>query len=139
MSVNVKQHTYLALGDSMSIDEYTGVVGGGAVTQFFKRLKGVWDLKDSTFDGCTIPEVPRHLDGDIGKKPICALEVHNRNPEEWPEVAKAPWKDVLGDPVDVLLDVLSDSPVSWAKLQIRACSHGSWQVILPIVRRFWKM
>ena len=30
--------TYLALGDNMSIDDYTGVAVGGAVNQFFERL-----------------------------------------------------------------------------------------------------
>jgi hypothetical protein len=49
----------------MSIDDYTGVVGGGAVAQFFKRLEGAWTLKDFTLDGCTIPEVPRHHQGDL--------------------------------------------------------------------------
>ena len=51
--------TYLALGDSMSIDFYTGVTGGGAVAQFYKRLcshakpGGVaWQLDDRTYDGC---------------------------------------------------------------------------------------
>jgi lysophospholipase L1-like esterase len=47
--------TYLALGDSMSIDLYTGVVGGGAVAQFYKRLCGqaaaTWRLDDRTVDG----------------------------------------------------------------------------------------
>ena len=55
--------TYLALGDSMSIDKYTGVPGGGAVSQFYKRLvkhgDANWTLDDRTFDGCTISGVPR--------------------------------------------------------------------------------
>ena len=40
---------YLALGDSISIDEYTGVVGGGAVSQLARRLGA--DLIDLTRDG----------------------------------------------------------------------------------------
>ena len=55
--------TYLALGDSMSIDKYTGVPGGGAVAQLHKRLAkrgdANWTLDDRTFDGCTISGVPR--------------------------------------------------------------------------------
>ena len=47
--------TYLALGDSMSIDFYTGQPGGGAVTQFYKRLcerpGDCWRLDDRTADG----------------------------------------------------------------------------------------
>jgi lysophospholipase L1-like esterase len=53
--------TYLSLGDSMSIDDYTGVEGGGAVRQLHALLPGDWTLVDRTFDGCTIPLVP--LDG----------------------------------------------------------------------------
>jgi hypothetical protein len=57
--------TYLALGDSMSIDAYTGVPGGGAVTQLFKRLQArngeEWRLDDRTCDGCTIEGVARLL------------------------------------------------------------------------------
>ena len=56
---------YLALGDSMSIDEYTGVKGGGAVSQFYRRLGPGWTLVDRTFDGCILDEVPRNLNGDL--------------------------------------------------------------------------
>jgi lysophospholipase L1-like esterase len=53
--------TYLALGDSMSIDAYTGVPGGGAVSQFYKRLCGMpdgdWRLDDRTVDGQIIAGV----------------------------------------------------------------------------------
>jgi len=35
----MERRTYLALGDSMSIDLYTGVEGGGAVRQFYGWLK----------------------------------------------------------------------------------------------------
>jgi lysophospholipase L1-like esterase len=42
---------YLALGDSISIDDYTGVRGGGAASQLARRL-GL-DLVDLTSDGNT--------------------------------------------------------------------------------------
>jgi hypothetical protein len=42
---------YLALGDSISIDDYTGVRGGGAASQLARRL-GV-ELVDLTLDGNT--------------------------------------------------------------------------------------
>jgi lysophospholipase L1-like esterase len=42
---------YVALGDSISIDDYTGVAGGGAPSQLARRL-GV-DLVDLTRDGNT--------------------------------------------------------------------------------------
>ncbi len=56
---------YLALGDSMSIDEYTGVVGGGAVSQFFQSLGSSWRLRDHAFDGCLIRQVPTRYQGDL--------------------------------------------------------------------------
>jgi lysophospholipase L1-like esterase len=57
--------TYLALGDSMSIDDYTGVKGGGAVSQFFRTLGHGWSLDDRTTDGCQMAGVPRDGRGDL--------------------------------------------------------------------------
>jgi len=54
---------YLALGDSMSIDFYTGQAGGGAVAQLLRRLQGLagrldaWRLDDRTVDGQTMAGV----------------------------------------------------------------------------------
>lgn len=42
---------YLALGDSISIDDYTGVPGGGAASQF-ARLIGATEFQNLTQDGC---------------------------------------------------------------------------------------
>lgn len=57
--------TYLALGDSMSIDDYTGVRGGGAVNQFFRVLGKDWMLDDRTLDGCSMATVPLDGRGDL--------------------------------------------------------------------------
>jgi lysophospholipase L1-like esterase len=57
--------TYLALGDSMSIDDYTGVPEGGATHQFYRWLGKQWILDDRTRDGCLIEEVPRNGRGDV--------------------------------------------------------------------------
>ena len=46
---------YLAVGDSMSIDAYTGVVGGGAASQLARRLR--LELVDLTADGNTTDDV----------------------------------------------------------------------------------
>jgi lysophospholipase L1-like esterase len=43
---------YVALGDSISIDLYTGVEGGGAASQFAKAI-GAKRLQNLAFDGCT--------------------------------------------------------------------------------------
>jgi lysophospholipase L1-like esterase len=51
---------YLALGDSMSIDLYTGVTGGGAASQLAKRL-GASDFVNLTRDGQLTHGVLRDL------------------------------------------------------------------------------
>ncbi|HWG55842.1 MAG TPA: SGNH/GDSL hydrolase family protein [Gaiellaceae bacterium] len=50
---------YLALGDSISIDDYTGVAGGGAPAQLARLLAA--DLVDLTRDGNTTHGVLRDL------------------------------------------------------------------------------
>ena len=56
---------YLALGDSMSIDDYTGVEGGGAVRQFHEFLGDSWRIDDRTIDGCRIPDVAPDGQGEV--------------------------------------------------------------------------
>jgi lysophospholipase L1-like esterase len=76
--------TYLALGDSMSIDDYTGIVGGGAVQQFFRTLGDNWTLDDQTFDGCRMSDVPTSGHGDLvtltvgGNDLLCEAEKYLR-------------------------------------------------------------
>jgi len=53
---------YLALGDSISIDDYTGVPQGGAVSQF-ARLIGAQQVEDLTCNGCTTIDVLESLPG----------------------------------------------------------------------------
>ena len=55
---------YLALGDSISIDKYTGVVGGGAVSQLARRLDA--ELIDLTRDGEITDGVLDDLRRDYG-------------------------------------------------------------------------
>jgi lysophospholipase L1-like esterase len=50
---------YVALGDSISIDDYTGVVGGGAPSQLARRLN--LELVDLTRDGNTTDGVRADL------------------------------------------------------------------------------
>jgi lysophospholipase L1-like esterase len=57
--------TYLALGDSMSIDLYTGVRGGGAVSQFHKWLGNSWLLDDRSADMCRMRYVPTDAQGSV--------------------------------------------------------------------------
>ena len=51
---------YLALGDSISIDDYTGVPNGGAASQF-ARLIGATHFQDLTRDGHTTGDVVESL------------------------------------------------------------------------------
>jgi lysophospholipase L1-like esterase len=57
---------YLALGDSISIDDYTGVRGGGAASQLARKLGA--DLIDLTRDGNTTQGVL----GDLAGAPAAA-------------------------------------------------------------------
>ena len=55
---------YLALGDSISIDDYTGVAGGGAARQFASLVNAsAADFHDLTVDGNTTAGVLASLDG----------------------------------------------------------------------------
>lgn len=63
--MDTKLKTYLALGDSMSIDYYTKVDGGGAVAQFHRFLGDDWRLIDQSEDGGRMEDVPLELQGDV--------------------------------------------------------------------------
>jgi lysophospholipase L1-like esterase len=66
--MNTESRTYLALGDSMSIDRYTGVQGGGAASQFYAWLKSrgqSWILDDKAADMCRMRYVPASAAGDL--------------------------------------------------------------------------
>ena len=63
---------YLALGDSMSIDTYTGVKGGGAASQFARRFPAT-EFQDLARDGATVPDVRRLLDKIDGRPDIITL------------------------------------------------------------------
>jgi len=38
------------------------------------------------------------FEGEMPNKPVIAMEIWDMEPEDWPEAAKAPFKDVLADP-----------------------------------------
>jgi lysophospholipase L1-like esterase len=57
---------YLALGDSISIDDYTGVRGGGAASQLARKLGA--EFVDLTCDGNTAPGVL----SDLARAPAAA-------------------------------------------------------------------
>src|SRR5919206_4457366 len=63
---SVPMRLYLALGDSISIDDYTGVRGGGAPAQLARRLGA--ELVDLTRDGNTTEGVL----ADLARAPAAA-------------------------------------------------------------------
>jgi lysophospholipase L1-like esterase len=89
---------YLALGDSISIDDYTGVAGGGAVSQF-ARMVGVTEVQDLTFDGCTTAGVLEALRRVTIRPHVVTLTVGGNDfLERTFEVAmRKPEPDWLGD------------------------------------------
>lgn len=73
--------TYLALGDSMSIDLYTGQAGGGAVSQFYRMLGPEWRLIDRTNDGEVMPNVPTDISADLITLTIAGFDALTRYEE----------------------------------------------------------
>jgi len=65
---------YLALGDSISIDDYTGVRGGGAASQFAGIIRAT-ATTDLTSDGCTVGGVVDALDSVSIRPDIITLTV----------------------------------------------------------------
>jgi hypothetical protein len=98
--------TYLALGDSMQIDRYTGVQGGGATAQFYRWLQarqdGPWRLIDETFDGCVISGVPvTHRPGgvDLITLTVCGndlLQNMNRQIDQYRPQFEQAYRRLLG-------------------------------------------
>jgi lysophospholipase L1-like esterase len=62
---------YLALGDSVSIDDYTGVRGGGAASQLARKLG--FELLDLTRDGNTTQGVLADLAGAPASADVVTL------------------------------------------------------------------
>ena len=66
--------TYLALGDSISIDDYTGVAGGGAASQFSVQV-GATVFENRTRDGCTTEGVLQILQDSYPRPDVVTLTV----------------------------------------------------------------
>ena len=65
---------YVALGDSVSIDDYTGVAGGGAASQFANAI-AAGDFQMLAFDGCTSENALVKLRDVEGKPDVVTLTV----------------------------------------------------------------
>ncbi len=73
--------------------------------------------KAVTVGGSTCP--PFYLfEGDMPNKPKVAMEVWDMEPDDWPEAAKAPFKDVLSD------------PAAWAKKCVE--EYGAEIIVLQL-------
>ncbi|MEA1968917.1 MAG: acetyl-CoA decarbonylase/synthase complex subunit delta [Thermodesulfobacteriota bacterium] len=58
------------------------------------------------------------FEGETPNKPVIAMEIWDMEPPEWPEAAKAPFKDVLTD------------PAAWAKKCVD--EHGAQIIVLQL-------
>ncbi len=69
---------YVALGDSISIDDYTGVRGGGAASQFARRI-GADPFRNLTRDGNVAEGVLQDLERIEGRPDLVTLTVGGNN------------------------------------------------------------
>jgi lysophospholipase L1-like esterase len=100
---------YLALGDSISMDDYTGVPAGGAASQF-ARLIGANCFQNLTRDGCTTEGVLNALDRVTVRPDVVTLTAGGndflQNAFQMPGAAFRPapdfWEKVTGPPFDNL-------------------------------------
>ncbi len=58
------------------------------------------------------------FEGEMPNKPVIAMEIWDMEPEDWPEAAKAPFKDVLSD------------PAAWAKKCVD--EYGAQAIVLQL-------
>jgi len=58
------------------------------------------------------------FEGDMPNKPVIAMEIWDMEPEDWPEAAVAPFKDVLSD------------PAAWAKKCVE--EYGADAIVLQL-------
>ncbi len=59
-----------------------------------------------------------HFEGDMPQKPRIAMEIWDMEPEDWPESALSPFKDVVGD------------PAAWAKKCVD--EYGADMIVLQL-------
>ncbi len=59
-----------------------------------------------------------HFEGDMPNKPVIAMEIWDMAPEDWPEAALAPFKDVVSD------------PAAWAKKCVE--EFGAQAIVLQL-------
>lgn len=60
------------------------------------------------------------FEGEMPGKPIVAMEIWDMEPEEWPEAAMAPFKDVLGDPAAWAKKCIDDFGAQLIVLQLKS-------------------
>ena len=96
------------MGFEMVKENYTGSIKGVTLGQGDKAV---------TVGGESC--LPFHqFEGEIGNKPKIAMEVWDTEPPEWPEQARAPFKDCLND------------PAAWAKKCVE--DYGADMIVLQL-------
>ncbi|MEJ2039931.1 MAG: acetyl-CoA decarbonylase/synthase complex subunit delta [Desulfosarcinaceae bacterium] len=61
-----------------------------------------------------------HFEGDMPHKPKIAMEIWDMAPEDWPETALAPFKDVINDPAAWAKKCVSDYGAEMIVLQLKS-------------------
>jgi acetyl-CoA decarbonylase/synthase complex subunit delta len=61
-----------------------------------------------------------HFEGEMPHKPKIAMEVWDITPDDWPEAATAPFKDVLSDPAAWAKKCVSDYKADMIVLQLKS-------------------
>ena len=60
------------------------------------------------------------FEGEMPNKPKIAMEVWDMEPEDWPEAATAPFKDVISDPAAWAKKCVSDYGADMIVLQLKS-------------------
>lgn len=92
-AVGAAELKYLALGDSISIDDYTGVPGGGAASQFAKLIAAE-SFQMLAYDGCTTTGVLTALERVDGSPSVITLTAGGN------DLLEAVWWRTLEKPGD---------------------------------------
>ncbi len=119
---------YLALGDSISIDYYTGVPGGGAACQFAQLIRAD-KFVDLTYDGCTTDGVIELL-ASVGEPPDVATLTAGGN--DFIMRSSSLGRLALGEDVR-LLDEVSRCPLNNLRAISEAMSAWRCPVIINTV------
>jgi acetyl-CoA decarbonylase/synthase, CODH/ACS complex subunit delta len=103
------------LGFEIKKESYTGAI---KKITLGKGDKAITVGGETCFPFCT-------FEGDMPHKPVIAMEVWDMEPEEWPEVVLAPFKDVLSDPAAWAKKCVDEFGADMIVLQLKSTDPNS--------------